>query len=430
MSLDDNETATIRRYSPGAPHIRQLSREQVAGLSWRTIGSNSRTRDVYDDRNALLDDILRGIDLGGEQDIFDAIDDSLRQALDISTVLGHLRAELATQLSRALPETIGSGDLAFVPGGRADAPALGDVRLQVTRGGQTRNLTEQSDGTRALFAIALYDLVAEAANIVAVDEPEIHLHPTSQRSLARLLQGGTNQKILATHSSDIVAAFGTDQVVAVKAGGQLVQPQAGLLSNDERMRVRWWTHNRLEPLTARKILAVEGLSDRILIEAAAEATGRDLDRLGVSVLATEGSGDMKAVIKLFGSAGFDIATALLIDNDAAPATAGYLGVSVADLPQHHVWVSQPDLEAEYVNALGPAVVWTALNSSGLFTSNELSTCATSGPSGTSTAADIIAFCCSNRRKVSAAMSVATVLTPGTVAAMATLSGVLIDACGS
>jgi len=66
---------------------------------------------------------------------------------------------------------------------------------------------DQSDGTRALFAMAMYDLVSASANIVGIDEPEIHLHPTSKRTLAKLLQEGSNQKILATHSSDIVSAF-------------------------------------------------------------------------------------------------------------------------------------------------------------------------------------------------------------------------------
>lgn len=86
---------------------------------------------------------------------------------------------------------------------------------------------------RAQFAIALYDLVSESANIVAIDEPEIHLHPTSQRSLARLLRSGRNQKIIATHSPDIAGAFPPESVVSVR----LVQPKPGFLAGQER-RVR------------------------------------------------------------------------------------------------------------------------------------------------------------------------------------------------
>lgn len=427
-SLDVNGTIDIRRYSPGAHASRQLSREQLLGMSWRTIGASSRARDVYDDRNAVLDDILSGIDLGAEQATFDAIVTDMRSALGDSAVLATLREQLATQLTRALPEVVSPADLAFVPGGRADAPALGDVRLQVTRSGQTRALTEQSDGTRALFAIALYDLASVSTNIVAIDEPEIHLHPTSQRSLARLLSLGDNQKIIATHSADIVGVFPADHVVAVKWGGHIVQPQAGFLSEDEKTRLRWWIHNRLEPLTANKILAFEGVADRIVLQAAAEITGRDLDRLGVSMLAADGAGDMKAIITLFGNTGFDIATVMLIDEDAVDQTARYLNVAVSDLPKHHVWICKPDLEGEYVAALGADRAWTALVDSDLFSVNQLANCTITGPTGSRTEVDVATFCGHNNRKSRAAMAIAAVLTLADVLAMKTVDGLLTDAC--
>src|SRR5699024_9428206 len=64
--------------------------------------------------------------------------------------------------------------------------------------------------------MAFYDLVSIGANMIGIDEPEIHLHPTSQRSLARLLKSNPNQKIIATHSSDIVSAFEADSIAVVR----------------------------------------------------------------------------------------------------------------------------------------------------------------------------------------------------------------------
>lgn len=272
---------------------------------------------------------------------------------------------------------------------------LSDVRLQVVKGGVPRNLSEQSDGMRALYALALYDLVSVGANVVGIDEPEVHLHPTSQRSLARLLQSGPNQKILATHSADIVGAFQPDCIVAVRTGGHVVQPTANFLSNDERMVVHWWVRDKLEPLTARRVIAVEGVSDRIIFEAIGDLTGRNLDRLGISLVETDGSGDMGAIIKLFGKSGFDIPLSLLIDKDAAADTANKLGIPEADLETHSAYVSDPDLEAEYVSALGADVVWAAIEASPLFSNNERALCVGSGPGGTRTVEDVAAFC---RRK--------------------------------
>jgi putative ATP-dependent endonuclease of OLD family len=80
---------------------------------------------------------------------------------------------------------------------------------------------------------------------------------------------------------------------------------------------------------------------------------------------------MKSVIKLFGTNGFDIPLALLIDLDAKTDTAKVLAVHEDDLEQSSVWISDPDLEAEYVAALGADRVWAALSASHLFNQNEL-----------------------------------------------------------
>ena len=211
-----------------------------------------------------------------------------------------------------------------MPGATAERDVLSDVRLQVLKNGVSRNISEQSDGMRALYALALYDLVSVGENVVGIDEPEVHLHPTSQRSLARLLQGAPNQKVLATHSADIVGAFPPDCIVAVRSGGVVVQPGATFLSDDERMSVRWWVRDKLEPLTARRVVAVEGISDRILLERVADLTNRNLDRLGISLVETSGAGDMGAIIKLFGKDGFDVLMSMLIDADAKERTASKL----------------------------------------------------------------------------------------------------------
>ncbi|GMA85875.1 hypothetical protein GCM10025868_11250 [Angustibacter aerolatus] len=186
---------------------------------------------------------------------------------------------------------------------------------------------------RALYALALYDLVSVGANVVGIDEPEVHLHPTSQRSLARLLQGSANQKVLATHSADIVGAFPPECIVAVRAGGAVVQPQVDFLSDSERLVVHWWVRDKLEPLTGsprrRSRRCLGSHPDR----GSANSTGRNLDRLGVSLVETDGSGDMGAIIKLFGSSGFDIPLSILIDKDATKDTAKSLG------SQRPIWLN-------------------------------------------------------------------------------------------
>lgn len=425
-SFDANQTLIVERRAQGAGHNRQLSRPQLEAIGWKLLGATAVSRDLRDDRRSALDEILEQVDLAAEQADFDDLAIKLQEKLRQSAVLGSLRGELAGQLSKALPEAVAQDDLLLVPGSTADSDVLSDVRLQVVKAGVPRNLSQQSDGMRALYAVALYDLVSIGANVIGIDEPEVHLHPTSQRSLARLLQSAPNQKVLATHSADIVGAFRPDCIVVVRGRGQVVQPAANFLSADERMVVHWWVRDKLEPLTARRVVAVEGVSDRIIMEAIANQTGRNLDRLGVSLVETDGAGHMGAIIQLFGKSGFDIPMSLLIDKDAAADTASRLGVSEADLEKHAAYVSSPDLEAEYVNALGADVVWAAIEESTLFSDNERANCDLSGHGGTRSAEDVAAFCRRKGKgyKVRAAMVVAPLLTPCTAKTIVSINRLL------
>jgi putative ATP-dependent endonuclease of OLD family len=409
--IDNSQNIAIQRFAPYGGSQRNLSYLQVLGLGWRMIGANAVARDLRDDRNSSLDDILKSIDLGDEKTEFDNVATRFQSILSDSLVLTGLRNKLAKHLNQAIPGEIAQDDLRFVPGSSASNDVLSDVRLQVTREGTPRNLTEQSDGTRALFAMALYEVVSQSANIVAIDEPELHLHPASQRSLGRLLSDGINQKIIATHSPHIVGTFSPESVATVKPGGIVIQPQPDFLSNVERASIRWWMADRLEPLTATHIVAVEGLSDRIVLERAAFLTERQLDRRGISIVETGGKADRPIIRKLFGPTGFQIDVSWLIDKDADLEVAPLLGVEIRALPNTGVWISNIDLEEEYVTAIGFKDLWTAISNSPRFSNSERANRPSSGPNGTFTPQDVMAFC---RRgstyKIRSAMIVADLMT--------------------
>lgn len=91
-----------------------------------------------------------------------------------------------------------------------------------------------------------------------------------------------------------------------------------------------------------------------------------------------------------------------------------------------VWVSTPDLEAEYVSALGADVVWKAIEQSSLFSANERANCTGTGPGGTRTAGDIAAFCRRKGKgyKVRAAMVVAPLITPANATSIVSLNSLL------
>ena len=387
-SFDDNETLSITRTAPNKNTGRQISRNQLQAIGWTLLNANDRARNMSDDRHSLFDDVLAGVELGDEQADFDGLIDAIRGQLQSSNVLTKLRERMSEQLSTALPERVAQNDLTFVPGAAADNNVLDGVRLHVNN----KSISEQSDGKRAIYAIALYDLISNGANVVAIDEPEIHLHPSSQRSLARLLKNGRNQKIIATHSPDIVSAFDPECIVSVKAHGKVVQPAQGLLNNDQRLILTWWVKDKLEPLTARHIIFVEGISDRIVLERVAELTGRELDRLGVTIMEVGGCKNMKHVWSLFGADGFDIPTSILIDEDAVPDVPKYLNIQQDEFEQNSVWVSLKDLEDEYVQALDRNTFVSELLSSGMFETKKQQELETKFNDNTITDEDIAEFC--------------------------------------
>lgn len=387
-SFDDNETLSITRTAPNKNTGRQISRNQLQAIGWTLLNANDRARNMSDDRHSLFDDVLAGVELGDEQADFDGLIDAIRGQLQSSNVLTKLRERMSEQLSTALPERVAQNDLTFVPGAAADNNVLDGVRLHVNN----KSISEQSDGKRAIYAIALYDLISNGANVVAIDEPEIHLHPSSQRSLARLLKNGRNQKIIATHSPDIVSAFDPECIVSVKAHGKVIQPAQGLLNNDQRLILTWWVKDKLEPLTARHIIFVEGISDRIVLERVAELTGRELDRLGVTIMEVGGCKNMKHVWSLFGADGFDIPTSILIDEDAVPDVPKYLNIQQDEFEQNSVWASLKDLEDEYVQALDRNTFVSELLSSGMFETKKQQELKTKFENNAITDEDIAEFC--------------------------------------
>lgn len=424
VEVDEKGTVSISRVAPQGGTGRQLSRDQLTAIGWQFLSATAQTRELRDDRRNPINQMLRALDLGDEQQAFASVSEMFQQTLDDSKLLKNLRRQLAEQLSKALPQSVTTGSLAFVSGAEANDDVLSDVHLQVTKAGTPHNLSEQSDGSRALYAIALYDLLSAGANVVGIDEPEIHLHPTSQRSLARLLRDSKSQKIIATHSSDIVGAFDVADVVVMRPGGEAVQPDPNFLNVDERTMVRWWVRDKLEPLTSARIVTVEGLSDRILVERVAQLTDRSLDRLGVSVIESDGSAEIKAIAKLFGPEGFHIPVSRLIDDDATEKIADALEVAEEDLDQHSVHVSVADLEDEYVSALGAADVHDALKTCGHFSRNELGNIKATGTNGALTDTDVAEFCRTNKYKVRSVLAVLPLLTKENASSIASIESLL------
>lgn len=423
LDPDDPTAVTIRRWFPEGGHTRGPSRAQLLAFGWRYLpATRGASAAALDGPNSALHALLQAADLGTEKSGLTTLLESFNGSLAKSKTLGDLREAIATHLSKAMPRSIAQGELAVRTAADPEEDVLGNVSMFFKRGQEYIPVTEQSDGLRQLMSMALFDLAEGTANVVAIDEPELHLYPSSQRTAAELFKNTSNQKLLVTHSPYIVQRFEPSEVVAVSPGGVCHQIAPEKLSAIQKVCANWWSPRLLEVLTARWALIVEGASDRIIVERAAQLMGVSLDRLGAVVFDIDGASKFPHVYKLLGKAGFCVPILGLVDEDAKGSWHGQFGGKPSKVLGTSLWVSTPDLEAEYCEALtGPGTA-RALIASGLCREQGiLSSC------GVRTLADVsveavAAYC--RDHKVEAAVAIASQLDADSAKRITSVHGLL------
>lgn len=133
------------------------------------------------------------------------------------------------------------------------------------------------DGLRQLVLMTLFDLAEGTANVVSIDDQSsISIHPANGPYTGTFWSRKGNQKLLVTHSPYIVQRFEPSDVIAVNRDGVCHQIPNERLSAVEKERINWWSPRLIEVLTARYVVVVEGLTDRVIVERAAELAGSAL----------------------------------------------------------------------------------------------------------------------------------------------------------
>lgn len=419
---DDDEAVTIRRWFPESGHERAPNREQLEEFGWRYLKA-TRGASIMDGAHSPVRTLLAAADLGTNEDGLRNLLNQFNDELAGNESVGELLGRVAGHLSRSMPHTVTKEDFAVRSVTDPSSDVLQDVSIFLRRGEEQVSLMEQSDGVRQLMSMTLFDLAEGAANVLAIDEPEIHLHPTSQRTAADLLSGEGNQKIIVTHSPYILHRFEPSEVVAVDRHGHCHQIGAVEISKVEKVRAHWWSPRLLEALTARVVILVEGDADRVIVEAAAHKLGVDLDRLGAVVVELDGADKFKNVFPLLGPGGFGPDLLGLVDEqESGPWVNAFKGKrhTVVD---HKIFISEADLEEEYTRALGgPASARALINgnfcreqgikqAAGVTTVDEISP-------------EAVAKFCRDKGKVDAATCIAEALTPETAEHIGSVSRLL------
>lgn len=382
-----------------------VNRDDLRQIGWVFLpASRSPDRELGTGRASAVRSLLRtvALDAGEAKAIDDAVA-ALSTALKSAPSLESVRENLAGELSGLFPEPINKDDIAIdLPSSATDDP-LGDVDIQLDRDGRRAPLSAQSDGLRSLSVVAVQLLARRSARILAIDEPEIHLHPRGQANLGGLLATAPGQRLVATHAPAVLARFNPAQAIAVSTGGARQLSLTAFVGDAKRYH-HWWIDFALEPLTADRIIFVEGISDRIILRAVADLLDLQLDRCGVSVVALNGAGNFRAGIRLFGPTGFGIRLLGLVDQNEETFPADELGVTVADLAIHDILTCHADLEEECATSLGVGDLTALLTHSGLFTEAAILSSTGAASLGALSVTALAAFLRKNKVEAAAAIA--------------------------
>ncbi len=408
---EDEEALTIRRWFPESGHERAPSREQLEAFGWRYLKA-TRGASMMEGAHSPVRTLLAAADLGANETELKTILEKFNEELAGNESVGELLGRVAGHLSRAMPRLVEKKDFSVRSVTDPSTDVLQDVTIFLNRGDGQVSLMEQSDGVRQLMSMTLFDLAEGTANVLAIDEPEIHLHPTSQRTAADLLSGDGNQKIIVTHSPYILHRFEPSEVIAVDRHGTCRQIGADKLSKVEKVRAHWWSPRLLEALTARFVVIVEGAADRVIVDTVARCLGIDLDRLGAVVLELDGADKFKHVFPLLGPDGFGPTLLGLVDEKESGAWVNAFEGKRKDIVDKKIFISDIDLEDEYTKAMGGPDAAKAIIDGG-FCRQQAILQSTGASSVSEITAEDAAKFCRDKGKVEAATCIAEALTAQT-----------------
>ena len=184
----------------------------------------------------------------------------------------------------------------------------------------------------------------------------------------------------------------------------------------------------LEALTARVVVLVEGVADRLIVEAAASASGVELDRIGATIFELGGAENFRSVYRLLGPDGFGTTVLGLVDRAESPGWVGAVGGRPRDVIDKVVFISDADLEEEYCRGIGPNEVANRLITANVAQEAGILSSCDAATLGDVRAEDLATFCrTSNKtmnRKVPSALAVARSMTATDAANLTSIHGLL------
>ncbi len=315
----------------------------------------------------ILDQIGRSVPAEQVETVRAALDNARR----VVNTLDAVTAAAATIAARSR-ELVGDAnalDPSLEVAPTDPARALRNLRLLLD-GPAQRDLGMSSLGTLNVLYLALLQAELgrrlESAEIeyalIAIEEPEAHLHPHLQRRMFSGLQSGRDRKsstFVTTHSPHIVSVTNPRRLLRMRAtpnGADVRSARSADLSKTEWEDLRRYLDaTRSELAFAKSAILVEGFAEQVLLQRM--SADHDFDEAGLTICAIHGT-HFTSYVKFVRALGIPYSVITDGDPDLKNAPTGAervaklchsLGVDASDAEAEGIFIGDVTLEVDLFN---------------------------------------------------------------------------------